>query len=902
MYDHRGNEVDPDLDAKVEKEFNALLDRISKEDEARSARIHGEVDNERRSTTKSNGLGSGSGARTKRTTSKGKGRGTKAQRPKQGHSSLGEVLESYLKANRDRMSEEEHNLWHWHFSNLEYSNAADLNKLSLTHWDQDDEFALSGDHCLIQEGYGRIIEAMKRGLDIRYNHIVTKVDWTDDAVKVITKRNDEQSDEMRSSQPSSSALDSDSKDDGDRDGDGDDAEKKPVRRTLDNLQRIELTQKREADSHSDSDSMSMSKTKGDDSGTERIPIYAMLRHRERTHSVDATHRFVKLDDIEGRAVYAEQHEVDGEHEANGTVAEDVEEDDNLTESDTECFVADAVVVTLPLGVLKRGDVEFVPALPRWKEAAIQSMGFGLLNKVFLRFDGVFWDIDSDYIGFASSVHGEFYLFVNLVPVTGTPVLMSLVSGSFAERLEEADDRETVHRAMTVLRGIFGDDDVMEPIDFCVTRWGQDRFSRGSYSFIATGCNGEHYEKLSYSVRDKLYFGGEHTIRKWPASVHGAYLSGIREARKIMNTHYIHRDTVGTTAGSQRGGLTDDVEHGDSELMTLKAHKSPSSASWNGPASTSSSRKLSAFLLKAGLTELPTDTMFEPIKEQPLRLSARNNFNNKYSSSNRSKKKRAATLKATQRKRSASSSSSGTMRRKRRTRSAIAISSEGEEDGDGDSNQDEHGAVGDGSGSSDDVLSCSLCGGTGYLWDEDPKDTLSSSAGGVPGKEGPEMNGNSDGDGNLTRNRNRNWNRNRSRNRNRKLIGPFVLDSDRSSWCFIHFGCGLWSPDVHHQEDQWYNVTSCIRRSRLIRCCFCGEYGASVHCHNVHCLSSYHPQCAHLSQRWDFDRPDEGHLFFCIRHRTEPLTLHIEPHRSSIQPMHRNRPNLLRSPRPPAITK
>ena len=72
MYDHRGDEVDPDLDAKVEKEFNALLDRISKEDAARSARIHGEADNERRSTTKSNGstLGSGAGSRIQRTASK----------------------------------------------------------------------------------------------------------------------------------------------------------------------------------------------------------------------------------------------------------------------------------------------------------------------------------------------------------------------------------------------------------------------------------------------------------------------------------------------------------------------------------------------------------------------------------------------------------------------------------------------------------------------------------------------------------------------------------------------------------------------------------------------------------------------------------------------------------------
>merc|ERR1712190_166220 len=81
--------------------------------------------------------------------------------------------------------------------------------------------------------------------------------------------------------------------------------------------------------------------------------------------------------------------------------------------------------------------------------------------------------------------------------------------------------------------------IPKPIDFCVTKWGKDRFAKGSYSYIANGANGTHYDKMSHSCSDKLFFAGEATIRKWPASVHGAYLSGIREARKIMNTHYIH---------------------------------------------------------------------------------------------------------------------------------------------------------------------------------------------------------------------------------------------------------------------------------------------------------------------------------------------------------------------------
>ena len=41
----------------------------------------------------------------------------------------------------------------------------------------------------------------------------------------------------------------------------------------------------------------------------------------------------------------------------------------------------AAVVTVPLGVLQAGSIAFDPALPPWKQEAVQALGYGNLNKV-----------------------------------------------------------------------------------------------------------------------------------------------------------------------------------------------------------------------------------------------------------------------------------------------------------------------------------------------------------------------------------------------------------------------------------------------------------------------------------------------------------------------------------------
>jgi len=62
------------------------------------------------------------------------------------------------------------------------------------------------------------------------------------------------------------------------------------------------------------------------------------------------------------------------------------------------FEADCCVCTLPLAVLQKDNVEFIPSLPLEKRTALKQLGAGNLNKTVLIFEEKFWG-DEDYFGF-----------------------------------------------------------------------------------------------------------------------------------------------------------------------------------------------------------------------------------------------------------------------------------------------------------------------------------------------------------------------------------------------------------------------------------------------------------------------------------------------------------------------
>lgn len=213
---------------------------------------------------------------------------------------------------------------------------------------------------------------------------------------------------------------------------------------------------------------------------------------------------------------------------------------SITVEGGQVFQADMALCTVPLGVLKGGSIVFDPELPEQKLGAIQRLGFGLLNKVAMVFPHVFWAEEIDTFGCLnkeSSKRGEFFLFYSYHTVSGGAVLIALVAGEAALEFEKVDPVVALHRVLGILRGIYGPKGVTvpDPIQSVCTRWGSDPFCLGSYSHIRVGSSGADYDILAESVNDRLFFAGEATNRAYPATMHGALLSGLREASKIHRT-------------------------------------------------------------------------------------------------------------------------------------------------------------------------------------------------------------------------------------------------------------------------------------------------------------------------------------------------------------------------------
>ncbi|XP_017787630.1 PREDICTED: spermine oxidase-like [Habropoda laboriosa] len=216
--------------------------------------------------------------------------------------------------------------------------------------------------------------------------------------------------------------------------------------------------------------------------------------------------------------------------------------------DGEEFPADYVIVTVSLGVLKhQHDKLFCPALSAEKVEAICKLGFGYVNKVFLEYARPFWVWKEGGIKLAWSADEladrcDWVKGISNVEELSTSqhVLCACVCGREAADMELCSDEEVVESITRVLRQFTGDPTLPYPANLLRSKWCMDQYFAGAYSYMGMDSTVGHQCDLASPLPGTcepippiLLFAGEATIPGHYSTVHGARLSGIREAERII---------------------------------------------------------------------------------------------------------------------------------------------------------------------------------------------------------------------------------------------------------------------------------------------------------------------------------------------------------------------------------
>ncbi|NXH15422.1 PAOX oxidase, partial [Bucco capensis] len=226
--------------------------------------------------------------------------------------------------------------------------------------------------------------------------------------------------------------------------------------------------------------------------------------------------------------------------------------------DGDTFLADHVIITVPLGFLKEHHQDFFqPPLPKRKAEAIQHLGFGTNNKIFLEFEQPFWEPQQQLLEVVweddspleeSSDNLEAKWFKKLIgfvvlqpPEQHGHVLCGFIAGKESEYMETLSDAEVLSTMTRVLRMLTGNPCLPAPRSVLRSQWHSAPYTRGSYSYVAVGSSGDDIDVLSQPLPEdpkdprplQLLFAGEATHRTFYSTTHGALLSGWREAERLL---------------------------------------------------------------------------------------------------------------------------------------------------------------------------------------------------------------------------------------------------------------------------------------------------------------------------------------------------------------------------------
>jgi monoamine oxidase len=242
----------------------------------------------------------------------------------------------------------------------------------------------------------------------------------------------------------------------------------------------------------------------------------------------------------------------------------------------EVYRAKTACVTFSAGVLKSGQIEFSPALPKQKLAALDRLEMSFCSKVHIEFTERFWPKKMTMLQRPDAGRrlGKTY-FVSFTDVpNAAPMLTALIMGEDGKKISTMEDEEILREICADISDCFPKvgnvyDLVKKKPDgtrsFLVTQWQKNPLTLGEASFINFNPNStiptEQVRSIYASPKETpaLFWAGEGTaVYEQPASVHGALSTGLRaslEVHRFLDGDGYYSDQELAQAYHQSFGLT-----------------------------------------------------------------------------------------------------------------------------------------------------------------------------------------------------------------------------------------------------------------------------------------------------------------------------------------------------------
>ena len=194
------------------------------------------------------------------------------------------------------------------------------------------------------------------------------------------------------------------------------------------------------------------------------------------------------------------------------------------------LVARALILAVPPSVVAADGILFSPPLPAEKYRAAHGLPLGGNNKLFLSLSG-------DWPEFGANWHvtGSFTrtrTAAYQMRPHGRPIAEMFLGGRLGVELEAAGVEAMADFAREELSVLFGNRIRAALAPLAHSAWNGDPYSRGSYSAALPG-HADDRAVWAAPLDERIFFAGEATSLDQFSTTHGAYLTGLAAADRVL---------------------------------------------------------------------------------------------------------------------------------------------------------------------------------------------------------------------------------------------------------------------------------------------------------------------------------------------------------------------------------